>query len=93
MRWYLSHVSLTLFICITLFTLYSFMFPPEAGSHLQGLAYASILLLSPVGMLLALLSRTRGKLSRIGITAIAGHSVLILFLFLYMTLGYLILGV
>ncbi|MEF7439980.1 hypothetical protein V4V36_04240 [Paenibacillus lautus] len=93
MRWYLSHVSLTLFICITLFTLYSFMFPPEAGSPLQGLSYASILLLSPVGILLALISMTRGELSRTGITAVVGHSVLLLFLFLYMTLGYLILGV
>lgn len=93
MRWYLSHVSLTLFICITLFTLYSFMFPPEADSPLQGLSYASILLLSPVGILLALISMTRGELSRTGITAVVGHSVLLLFLFLYMTLGYLILGV
>ncbi|MGG4345886.1 hypothetical protein [Paenibacillus lautus] len=93
MRWYLSHVSLTLFVCITLITLYSFMFPPEAGSPLQGLSYASILLLSPVGILLALVSKHRGELSRIRITAIVGHSMLLLFLFLYMTLGYLILGV
>lgn len=93
MRGFLSHVSLTLFVCITLFTLYSFMFPPEAGSPLQGLSYASILLLSPVGILLAIISRDRGKLTIIHITAMVGHSMLLLFLFLYMTLGYLIFGV
>jgi hypothetical protein len=49
--------------------------------------------LSPLGLLLALISRTRGELSRIGIIAMVGHSVLLLFLFLYMTMGHLILGV
>ncbi|OIB02452.1 hypothetical protein AK95_30225 [Paenibacillus sp. LC231] len=93
MKWYLSHLSLNLFVCVTLFTLYSFMFPPEAGSPFQRLWFAAILLLSPVGILLALVSRNRDKLTRIHITAIVGHSVMLLFLFLYMTLGYLILGV
>ena len=37
MKWYLSHLSLNLFVCVTLFTLYSFMFRPEAGSPFQGL--------------------------------------------------------
>ncbi|MDH6669724.1 hypothetical protein M2277_000368 [Paenibacillus sp. LBL] len=93
MRRYVSHLSLVLFVCITLFTLYSFLFPFVAGSPFQGLWFAAILLLSPVGILLALVSKYRGSLSRIGITAIVGHSMLLLFLVLYMTLGYLILGV
>lgn len=93
MRGYLAHLSLYLFVCITLFTLYSFLFPFAAGSPFQGLWYASILLLSPVGILLALVSKYRGNLSRVGITALVGHAVLLLFLVLYMTLGYLIFGV
>ncbi|OKP89883.1 hypothetical protein [Paenibacillus sp. P32E] len=81
-----------LFMLTGLFTVYSFVFPFEAGEKLQGVWVVMIVFLSPLGLVLAITNKgnTQPKLKKV---AIGGNVALMLFLFLYMTLGVIVLGV
>lgn len=81
-----------LFVLTGLFTVYSFVFPFEAGDKLQGVWFGMIIFLCPLGLLMAITNRdnTQPKLKKV---AIGGNVALMLFLFLYMTLGVIVLGV
>ncbi|MFB9753521.1 hypothetical protein ACFFNY_18295 [Paenibacillus hodogayensis] len=85
--------SLLLFVLIGLFTVYSFVFPFEAGDWLQGGWFGLILLVSPFGILMALFGKRAGKSSGVRMAALTGHLALIVFVFLYMSLGYVLFGV
>jgi hypothetical protein len=88
-----SLISLLLFIGIGLFSVYSFIFPFEAGQRLQGAWFGLILFVSPIGIVMSWFCRPVGKASKIRTVSIIGHLLLLLFLILYMTLGYVIWGV
>ncbi|GGF78875.1 hypothetical protein GCM10010912_24910 [Paenibacillus albidus] len=85
-------IALALFAITALMTIYSFVFPFEAGQRLQGLWFGMIVVLCPVGLVLGVgsIGNPQPKFST---AAIIGHIVLAVFLVLYMTLGYLVFGV
>lgn len=96
-----AYLSFLLLIGTGLLTMYSFVFPFEAGHPTQGLWFASILLGGPVGFFVGIAGlgarfpmegRWRhGK--TIAWTAVIGNGGMLLFLFLYMTFGYVLWGV
>lgn len=85
--------SLVLFLGTLLFTMYSFVFPFAAGDRLQGGWFVMIFTGSPAGIGFSLWSLYGRPKSAVKVTALLGHIALLLFLILYMTVGYLILGV
>ncbi|MNO39860.1 hypothetical protein D3C76_299970 [compost metagenome] len=85
-------LSLLLFLLTGVFTVYSFTFPFEAGHILQGAWFGLIIFLSPLGLVMAIAGR-RGSQSKLQMVAIGGNVALMLFLFLYMTFGVIVLGV
>ncbi|TNJ61589.1 hypothetical protein FE784_34075 [Paenibacillus hemerocallicola] len=91
----MAYLSLALFIVTSVTLVYSFLFPFEAGHPLQGSWFFLIMITSPIGLLLALtgLPKEPKKAPMVVVWASIGHGLLMLFLVLYMTLGYLIFGV
>ncbi|MBW5448846.1 hypothetical protein GE107_22655 [Cohnella sp. CFH 77786] len=74
------------------FTVYSFTFPFKAGHPLQGVWFALIFIGSSLGILISLLRR-HGTFRRWALISAVGPAFLLLFMVLYITLGYVLLGV
>jgi hypothetical protein len=93
MRKKLVNLSFAAFIMIAVVSVYSFAFPFEAGHPLQGLWFGLIITVTPFGVIAAWFGKQGREAAKLRGIAITGHLVLILFLFLYMTLGYVFFGV